>query len=168
MPAWAFSRIAGRVMGTEPPAVFTTLGRARGTYWGWLHFAARLMPFGHLPRREAEMVILTVATTSGCDYEREHHRRLGRRAGLSTAEIEDLCGGTAVGSWSDREEAMRDSAVELVGTGDLSDGTWARLAAHLSERERVEFLLLVGHYEMLATTLTTLRIPPDAGRNART
>lgn len=28
----------------------------------------------------------------------------------------------------------------------------------------IELLLLVGHYDMLATTLTTLRLRPDAHR----
>ena len=32
--AWAFARAAGRVMGTEPPAIFTILGRTRGLFWG--------------------------------------------------------------------------------------------------------------------------------------
>jgi hypothetical protein len=28
----------------------------------------------------------------------------------------------------------------------------------------VEFLLLVGHYDMLATFINTLRLPPDRAR----
>ncbi len=73
-----FARLAGRVSGTEPPAVFLTLGRNRRLFWGWLFFAGRLMPGGRLPRRDTEL------------------------------------------------------------------------------------LMLVGHYEMLATTLTVLRVQPDA------
>ena len=76
---WGFARAAGRVTGTEPPAIFTTLGRTKGLFTGWLHFAGRLMPFGSLARRESEMVILAVAHARGCEYEREHHRMLGRR-----------------------------------------------------------------------------------------
>ena len=93
---WGFSRAAGRVTGTHPPAIFTTLGRTKGLFTGWLHFAARLMPFGSLTRREAELVILTVATARECTYEQEHHRLLGRRAGLSEAEIEGILAGTVV------------------------------------------------------------------------
>jgi hypothetical protein len=33
--------------------------------------------------------------------------------------------------------------------------------AHLDEGQTIEFLLLVGHYEMLATTINTLRIESD-------
>lgn len=66
LPAYAMSRVAGKVTGTRPPAIFTILGRAKGLYWGWLHFAGRLMPFGSLPRRESELAILRgVGTAAG-------------------------------------------------------------------------------------------------------
>ncbi len=161
---WAFSRAAGRVMGTEPPAIFTTLGRTRGVFTGWLHFAARLMPFGSLPRRECELVILTVAQARQCRYEQEHHRQLGRRAGLTAAEIEALLGGPAVSTFSRREEVLRASAEAIVAREDLTDPEWNRLRSVTSEREAIEVLLLAGHYDMLATVLTTLRIEPDRRR----
>ncbi|MDO5502772.1 MAG: carboxymuconolactone decarboxylase family protein [Actinomycetia bacterium] len=161
---WLVSRAAGRVAGTTPPAIFTTLGRTRGTFTGWLHFAARLMPFGSLPRRECELVILTVAHVRQCDYEKQHHRRLGARAGLAPAEIEALLGGPAVETFSSRELMLRDSAQALVEHRDLSDPQWAALRAVTTEREAIEFLLLVGHYDMLATTLGVLRLEPDPMR----
>lgn len=161
---WGFARAAGRVTGTEPPAIFTTLGRTKGLFTGWLHFAARLMPFGSLERRESELVILTVATARGCEYEREHHRLLGRRAGLTTAEIEGILDDRAVESLSPREQILRESAWILVRTQDLDDDQWATLRRMTTEREAIELLLLVGHYDMLATTLMTLRLQPDAHR----
>ena len=161
---WGFARAAGRVTGTEPPAIFTTLGRTKGLFTGWLHFAARLMPFGSLERRESELVILTVATARGCEYEREHHRLLGRRAGLTTAEIEGILDDRAVESLSTREQILRESAWILVRTQDLDDDQWATLRRMTTEREAIELLLLVGHYDMLATTLMTLRLQPDAHR----
>lgn len=161
---WGFAHAAGRVTGTEPPAIFTTLGRTKGLFTGWLHFAGRLMPFGSLQRRESELVILTVATERGCEYEREHHRLLGRRAGLTTAEIEAVLAGTVVDSLSPREAVLRESAQVLVRTQDLDDAQWERLRSVTTEREAIELLLLVGHYDMLATTLMTLRLEPDRHR----
>ena len=161
---WGFSRAAGRVTGTEPPAIFTTLGRTKGLFIGWLHFAARLMPCGSLERRESELVILTVATARGCEYEREHHRLLGQRAGLTAAEIEGILADTVVDSLSPRESILRESAQVLVQAKDLDDTQWDRLRTVTTEREAIELLLLVGHYDMLATTLMTLRLEPDAQR----
>lgn len=161
---WAFARIAGRAMGTHPPAVFTTLGRTKGLFTGWLHFAGRLMPFGTLPRRESELVILAVAAQRGCRYEMEHHRRLGRRAGLTNAEVEALCQREEPQGLDRRARIVRDSAIALVRERDLDDEQWERLRGVLSDREALELLLLVGHYDMLATTLMTLRIEPDPPR----
>lgn len=163
--ATGFAAVAGRVTGTGPPAIFTTLARARRTYWGWLGFAAGLMPFGRLPRRESEMVILRVAHLRGSEYEWTHHRELGRRAGLSTAQIEDLSRPVPAG-WTPRETAMLNAVDELVADRDLGEEPFAALREHLDEAEVVELLLLTGHYDMLATTLGVLRVPPDAPRGA--
>ncbi|MGO4257283.1 carboxymuconolactone decarboxylase family protein [Marmoricola sp. RAF53] len=162
--AWAFSRVAGRVTGTEPPAIFTTLGRGRGLFWGWLHFAGRLMPGGRLPRRETELVILRVATLRDCDYEFTHHVRLGRRAGVTAADVERVRAGSTADGWNAEERLLLAAAEELVGTRDLGEETWADLRAAYEDRVLVELLLLVGHYDMLATTLKTLRLSPDRPR----
>ena len=159
-PAFAMSRIAGKVTGTKPPAIFTTLGRAKGLYWGWLHFAARLMPFGSLPRRESELVILRVANRRGSAYEWAHHQRLGVRVGVTAADMDALQQDSSP-HWNEREAVLIDSADALLADRDLDDAQWSRLQATLTERECVEFLLLVGHYDMLATTLHTLRVSPD-------
>jgi alkylhydroperoxidase family enzyme len=43
---------------------------------------------------------------------------------------------------------------------DLGAVNWMR--AHLSETELIELCLLVGHYEMLAMTINSLGIEPEA------
>ena len=164
LPIWAFSRLAGRATGTAPPAIFTTLGRGRGLFWGWLHFAGRLMPGGRLPRRETELVILRVACLRGCDYEFEHHVRLGARAGVTADDVERVRAGSAGEGWSGQERLLMRVAEELVATRDLGDATWAELRAAYDERTVIEILLLIGHYDMLATTLMTLRLQPDPRR----
>jgi AhpD family alkylhydroperoxidase len=161
---WAFGRLAGLVTGTEPPHVFTTLGRGRGLFWGWLHFAGRLMHFGTLPRRESELVILRVAHVRECAYEAEHHRRLGRRAGLTGEELDRLRVGPDAPGWSARDRLLLRAADELVETRDLGEAIWAEIRSELSQREALELVLLVGHYDMLATTLLTLRVAPDRRR----
>lgn len=160
---WVFSRLAGRITGTGPPAVFTTLGRGRGLFWGWLHFAARLMPGGVIPRRETELVILRVAHQRQCDYEFSHHSRLGRRAGLTTVEIERVQQ-RGLDGWAARDRTLLAAADALVRRRDLDDAEWAAIRALLNEREALELLLLVGHYDMLATTLLALRLEPDSPR----
>lgn len=159
-----FARVAGRVQGTEPPAVFLTLGRHRRLFWGWLHFAGRLMPGGRLSRRESELVILRVASRRGSSYELTQHRRLGRRAGLSADEVAAIEAGSVEGAFSAREVLLLRAADELLAGGDLTDGLWSELGGQFDDRERIEIVLLVGHYAMLATALHTLRVQPDRPR----
>jgi AhpD family alkylhydroperoxidase len=161
---WVFTRIAGRATRTAPPAVFTTLGRGRGLFWGWLHFAGTLMPGGKLPRRETELVILRVASLRGCDYEFEHHVRLGRRAGVTAQDVERVRAGSSAAGWPPHEQLLMRVTEELLASKDLTDATWAELRAAYDERTVIELLLLIGHYDMLATTLMTLRLEPDQGR----
>jgi AhpD family alkylhydroperoxidase len=159
-----FAWLAGRVTGTEPPAVFLTLGRHRRLFWGWLLFAGALMPGGRLPRRETELVILRVATLSGSAYELAQHRRLGRRAGLTAAELDAVALGPGDPAWEPRDRLLLRVADALHADRDVSDQLWTQLRAALSEREVIELVMLVGHYTMLATTLTTLRVEPDRRR----
>jgi AhpD family alkylhydroperoxidase len=158
---WGFSGVAGRVQGTGRPHLFLTLGRHRRLFRGWLRFAGRLMPFGTLPRRETELVILRVAHLRGCAYEWEHHRHLSRRAGVTAADIARVEEGPGAAGWTERERAVLAAVEGLHRDGDLDDATWDALRAHLDEREAIELVLLAGHYEMLATAIGTLRIAPD-------
>ncbi|MDO9410008.1 carboxymuconolactone decarboxylase family protein [Patulibacter sp.] len=167
LPVWVFAQVAGVVTGTTPPDLFLTLGRHRRLFRGWLRFAGRLMPGGLLPRRETELVILRVAHLAGSAYEFEHHVRLGRRAGVGPADVERVLAGPDAEGWAPRERVLLATADALHERRDLDDAEWTAVRAHLDEREAIELLLLVGHYEMLATTLTALRMAPDAPRGRR-
>ena len=159
--SWTIAQIGGRVTGGNPPNLFLTLGRHPALFRGWLRFAGRLMPRGKLPRRETELVILRVAHVRDCRYEHEHHVKLGRRAGLSDEEIARSADGPGAEGWSPRDQAVLQATDELLSSGDVADETWSRLSGLLDTRELIELVLLVGHYEMLAKTINTLRIQPD-------
>lgn len=163
-PAWAFAAIAGRVTGTTPPNLFLTLGRHRKLFRGWLRFAGRLMPGGTLPRRESELVILRVAHLRSCAYEFAHHVRLGRRAGVTAADVERVREGPEADGWTPRERTLLRTVDRLHRDQDLDDAGWAELRGELDEPTAIELCLLVGHYEMLATVIHTLRIQPDVPR----
>jgi hypothetical protein len=150
----AIARALGAATGGPPPRIFTTIARHRRLFRPWLRFAARLMPFGVLPRRDGELVILRVAHLCDSEYERIQHVRLAREAGLSRDEIERVAEGPAAPGWSARQAALLRATDELHEQRDLSDERW----------------MLVGHYEMLAMTLNSLRVEPDQpgdGRIAR-
>lgn len=164
---WVISEVSGRVTGTTTPNLFLTLGRHRALFRGWLRFAGRLMPAGKLPRRETELVILRVAHLRGCDYEFDHHVHLARRAGVTAADIDRVVAGPEADGWTPREQAVLRAVQGLHDQRDLDDATWDALRGHLSERDVLELVFLVGHYEMLATAIATLRVQPDERRPGR-
>ena len=59
---------------------------------------------------------------------------------------------------------LLQAADELVASRDLTEETWTSLLATYDARRALELVLLVGHYDMLATTLLTLRVQPDVPR----
>lgn len=164
--AWTFAQLAGRVTGTNPPHLFLTMGRAHRLFRGWLRFAGRLMPRGRLPRRDTELIILRVAHLRRCWYEFEHHCHLARRAGVAAIDVARVEDGPGSDGWSARERVLLSAVDLLHETGNLDDATWARLREHLDEKAAIEFVLLVAHYEMLATFIGTLRIATDRPRAA--
>jgi AhpD family alkylhydroperoxidase len=153
--------VIGRATGGGPPHVFTTLARHRGLFRRWLWFAGALMPGGKLPRADTELVILRVAHNTGCEYEWGHHERLGRRAGLSEEEIARARRGPEAEGWSERQALLLRAADELHAEGRLGDELWGRLAEQLDQVRLIELCMLIGHYEMLAMTLNSLRVQPE-------
>jgi AhpD family alkylhydroperoxidase len=148
--------------GGEPPRVFTTLARHRRLFRRWLWFAGGLMPGGTLPRAETELVILRVAHNTGSDYEWAQHERLGRRAGLTAEEIARVRDGADAPGWTSRQALLLRAADELHSARRISDQLWDALARVYDDRELIELCLLVGHYEMLAMTLHSLAVVPEA------
>ncbi len=157
---WVFARGAARVIGVRDAHVFSTLGRTRGLFRSWLLYSSRLMPFGSLSRRDSEMVIIRVAHLRGSEYELDHHRRLGKRAGIDDAEFARIISGPDAG-WGDRERWMLRAVDELIADKDISDTTWTSLRRHLDERRVIAFILLALQYDSLATALHTLRVQRD-------
>jgi AhpD family alkylhydroperoxidase len=158
---FTIARAIGMATGGGPPHVFTTLARHRRLFRRWLRFAGALMPGGRLPRAESELLILRVAHNCGCEYEWGHHERLGKSAGLTAEEVERVREGPDAEGWSPRRRALLRAADELHASREISDELWPQLRAELSDADLIELCMLVGHYEMLAMTLNSLRVQPD-------
>lgn len=158
----AIEAIGARATGRRRLGVFATIGRARRLFRGWLIYSATMMPFGELSRTDTELMILRVAHGRGADYERDHHRVIGERAGLTAAEIDAV--DRRDHGFTGRRGAMVEVVDQLVEKRDVDDAAWAELARHLSERECVALVQLVTHYDGLATALHVLGTPPDQAR----
>lgn len=159
---WLTCKLISRAAGVRDAHLFSTLGKQRGLFRAWLVFASRLMPLGSLSRYETELVILRVATLRRCEYELRHHTKLGRRAGIDDEVLARVAAGPAAAGWNPRDRALLAGVDALVTAKTLDDATWDALREHFGDAELIELCMLVGHYEMLATTIAALRIVPDA------
>jgi AhpD family alkylhydroperoxidase len=158
---WVLCRVLSLGAGVRDAHLFSTLGRQRALFRSWLMFSARLMPGGTISRKETEMVILRVAHLRGCAYERDHHVRLGRRVGINATLLAAIDEGPRSGKLTHRQQTLLASVDDLVLRKDISDEHWEALSRFYDSAEIIELCLLVGQYEMLATTIHTLRIERD-------
>ncbi|ADG80248.1 Carboxymuconolactone decarboxylase OS=Tsukamurella paurometabola (strain ATCC 8368 / DSM / CCUG 35730 / CIP 100753 / JCM 10117 / KCTC 9821 / NBRC 16120/ NCIMB 702349 / NCTC 13040) OX=521096 GN=Tpau_3670 PE=4 SV=1 [Tsukamurella paurometabola] len=155
---YAISRIGAKVIRADDMHLFSTLGRSRRVFLGWLGYSGMLMPFGALRRSESETVIVRVAYLRDSDYELGHHRRIGAQAGLTDTQFERIFDGTG---WDDKSAALLAAVTELVETKAVTDDTWARLSEFYTDRKLVEIVLLATNYDGLATTIDVLGITPE-------
>jgi 4-carboxymuconolactone decarboxylase len=114
-----------------------------------------------LDPRCREIAILVVAAHRRSDFERYAHEAIGRRAGLSDAELAAVQAG-AYEVFGGTEAVVARTADALAGSGDLDDAQYAAAVAVLGEAGVFELLTLVGYYAALALQLRVLRVPlPD-------
>lgn len=158
---WLACRTLSALAGVRDAKLFSTLARHRRLFRAWLVFAGRLMPAGSLSRQDTELAILRVAHLRRCDYEWRHHARLGRRAGLDDRALARIQHGPDAAGWTDHQRALLAAVDALVTTKSLDNRCWCDLRGQLADDQIIELCMLVGHYEMLATTIAVLGVAPD-------
>ncbi len=160
----ALSR-AGKLFGRdELPRVFPVLNTNRRLFFPWLWFASRLMPFGRLPARLREKLIMRTAWHCRSRYEWGQHVEIALSVGVSDQEIIDLARGRDDGDPA-HAAALR-ACDELCRDTLISDPTWRTLAGHFSPAALVEITMLVGHYQMVAGLLVNSGIDLEPGIEA--
>ena len=150
--------VAGVVSAIGPLNVITTLARHPELFKAWIELGTMLLLKGTLPARDRELAILRTAHNAACGYEWTHHVSLGGDAGLTDAEITALESGLEEHFWAPRDRAIVAAADELHFAGTLNDASWAALTNHLDEREMIELVMLIGHYQMLGYALNSFGV----------
>ena len=162
------AEIAGRLTGSGPANIFTTLGQHPRLFRAWLRYSAQLMPFGQLPRRDTELVILRIAWQCHSAYEWHQHVPIALRVGLTPNEIAGVTLSPPSNRFAERQRTLLAVSDELLARRAVSDATWSAVQATLGDREAIELCLLVGHYQGLATVIGGLgiEIERSAGRES--
>jgi alkylhydroperoxidase family enzyme len=121
--------------------------------------------------RDREIVIHRVCARCGCEYEwGVHAAAMAARAGLTPQQVTATVGDVAGEAWSERDRRLLAMVDALHDQASIGDELWAQLAAHWSETQLLQLLVLAGWYHAIAYVANAARIPlePWAARFPQT
>lgn len=147
----------------RPLNIFGVLGRHPKLLKRFNLLGGFLLNKGLLPARERELVILRVGWNARAQYEFGQHTIIGRRSGLSDAEIAALTRAPSEHDWSDDDRALIALADDLAADDCVSDATWSALASRWGDAELVELLVLAGFYRLVSGFLNSAGVQLDEG-----
>jgi alkylhydroperoxidase family enzyme len=151
-------------MGGRVLNIFRTLVRApkalRG-FLGWGNYV--LSRRNDLPAREREIVILRIGYLCKSGYEWTQHVAIGKREGLTDDEITRLKAGADAG-WSPADAALIRASDELHAGQFITNGTWAALGEHFTDKQRMDVVFTAGQYTQVSMILNTFGVQLDEGQ----
>jgi 4-carboxymuconolactone decarboxylase len=116
-----------------------------------------------LPAALNEMAICLAGRKWTAQYEFYAHRRLALEAGLDAAILDAIAAGERPAKLSNDEAAVYDFASELLGTGQVSDASYAGVKDRFGERGVMDLIGAVGYYSLVSMVLNVDRVPLPAG-----
>ncbi|MGE5512491.1 MAG: carboxymuconolactone decarboxylase family protein [Bacteroidota bacterium] len=123
-----------------------------GTLLGKLELAPKLR----------ELCLLHAVKLAGGEYEWVQHVPIARDLGCSQAQIDALeRGNDGAACFDAQEQAALRFTREAVTKNAASEAALAKAREHLSDREVVELILMIGFYTMLARLTETLGVEQD-------
>lgn len=141
--------------------IFRALAHHPDLLHRWLVFGRHVLGGSTLPARERELVILRTGWRCGSEYEFAQHRVLGRRSGLTDAEIDKIASDAT--DWSARDAVLLRAADQLIADHRLDDGLWKALSQDWSRQQVMDLVFAVGQYTLVSTALNTFQVPLDEG-----
>ncbi len=152
-----------------PDAVATML-RHPDLYRAQIEYVTQRAKALVLAPRDLEIMILRTAWLCQSAYTWGEHVNFGKKAGLTSEEIEWLTQGSSAPGWNERERAIVRLAEELHANCRTSDETWSVIEQHFSDKEIIELLMMAGFYREVAYLYNSMRvrlIPGNPGLSAR-
>ena len=94
------------------------------------------------------------------EYEYAAHHRVGRRAGMTDADVARILSGPGSGG-DPIEDALLRATDELHETETISGDTWATLKGALDTRQLFDVLIAVGAYRSTSMLINTAGVQLD-------
>ena len=116
-----------------------------------------------IPDPLKEMAIIMTGRHWTASYEFQAHRRMAVDAGLAPAICDAIADGRRPEAMSADEAIIYDFCSELLATGQVSDGPYARAEARWGEKGVVDLTATVGYYCVASLVLNVARHPLPEG-----
>ena len=136
----------------------------------WSRFAGYILGGQSLPARDREILILRIGWLNQAAYEWEQHVRIGKAAGLTDDEIDNISKGPKAG-WNKHDAALLQAADDLYENSVVSDETWKQLSERFNTEQMMDAVFTVGQYNLVSWALNSFGVPlddylPGANKNA--
>ncbi len=126
----------------------------------WGRFGNYILQGSTLSAREREIAILRIGWLNQAQYEWEQHVLVGKRAGLTDAEIEQITKGPKAG-WDRHEAALVQAADDLFEHSVVSDETWKVLSEKYNTQQMMDLIFTIGQYNLVSWMLNSFGVPLD-------
>ena len=113
-----------------------------------------------------ELAILRVGNLLKAEYEFTKHVTLGRRAGVTEDQINELANWKSSKKFTDIERAVLQYTDEVTLNVKVSDSSFADLKKFFDDREIVKLTATIGYYGMVSRILVALQIELEPGEKA--
>ena len=118
--------------------------------------------------RQRETLLMRIGVLCRSEYEWAAHSRLGRRAGMTDADVARIIAGPDSGGGDPLETALLRATDELYRDDRVSDDTWAALAKGLDTKQLLDVLIAVGGYRSTSMAINSAGVQLDPNMaNAR-
>lgn len=111
-----------------------------------------------------QIAILRVGHLCNSRYELHQHEKLARIVGLSEEEIGAVADGRNLSALDERCRAIAAFADEMTNEIRVSDATFDRVRAFLSEKQLTELALITGFYSAICRFLETMDVEIEPPR----
>lgn len=112
--------------------------------------------------RQRELLLMRIGVLCRSEYEWAAHSRLGRRAGMTDADVDRIVAGPDSASGDPIEVAMLRATDELYRDDVISESTWATLARTLNTKQLLDLLVAVGGYRGVSMAINSAGVQLDA------
>jgi 4-carboxymuconolactone decarboxylase len=113
-----------------------------------------------------ELAILRVGNLLQSEYEFTKHVVIGKNAGVTMDQINDLSNWKASKKFTDIERAVLRYTDEVTLNVKVSDGTFADLKRFFDDAAIVKLTITIGYYGMVSRILVALQVELEPGEQA--